>query len=292
MEIEAKIHELTECDSSGRVEALLPEAFKLAMSLDQKGGYSRIGPLTPFFNQVETEEGRSTVEALARGLLVRMATLECWRPTCQVPQSIRDRLELQRERIIEETMEKPIGHYLPSNDAFLKDFSILRGKTLPLNTGVVDTRTSLWRRPLVTGPISQRLNFLKLLLREPKGVRFFLQHHIHSSMLDQFNREGRLRTYQLVAELLEANPEYKGFVGASWFYDPALEKISPHLSYLANDPLSGGAYRFYIEKDLSGSALAKSKTRKELYEKGKYVPRLYILAWHRKDLLKWSSNRF
>lgn len=156
---------------------------------------------------------------------------------------------------------------------------------MPVYTGIVDTYTALWRRPLVFGALIQRVKFLRLLLKPPLGRHYFFQHHTHTSLLRRFNSEGWNRTYDLVAELLVANEDHKGFCGASWFYDPQLENISPRLVYLAADPIAGGAERFHLGEDHTGSALSKSNTRVKFYDQGKYLPQSYLLVWYRKSMI-------
>jgi hypothetical protein len=92
----------------------------------------------------------------------------------------------------------------------------------------------------------------------------------------------------MVAEMLERHEEIKGMFGASWFYDPQLENISPRLMYLQKIPLAGGAQMFYMGADRTGNALAKSKTRLKLYEEGRYRPQEYMLVWPRKELMAWA----
>lgn len=248
--------------------------------------YNWLGGLAEEFSEIEDRRGKAGLELVARLLLLSSVDGSIWKPACQVPETIRLEIKQEQERIRNEVLTSPSGHYLPGKDAFLKDFSILRGAAMPVYTGIVDTHTSLWRRPLIFGPIGQRFRFLRILLTRPLGTRYFYQYHIHTSLLKRFNEEGRNTTYRLVAELLKANADHKGFCGASWYYDPQLEDFSPRLAYLAAHPLVGGAMRFHLGVDHSGSALSKSKTRVELYESGKYVPQSYMLVWLKKDMIK------
>lgn len=294
MEIEShvygKIRNLLGVNFQEYDSEILSRMLEIVPSLQFNGGYSNIGELKEFFIDLEKNKGVQVSEAAARVLLVEMTKPAYWTPSCRVPGSVLKKVSRSRERVVKEATEEPVGHYNPFHDAFLKDFSILRGKSMPVNTGIVDTKTVLWRRPMIVGPLKQRFRFMFLLLRPPAGTRYFFQHHTHTSMLKEFNKKGRLGTYNLVCDLLEINFQYKGFVSASWYNDPALESISPRLTYLAQDPLRGGAYRFYVGEDSSGSALAKSKTRNELYQNGEYMPRVYMVVWHRAEMLKWGKK--
>ena len=78
----------------------------------------------------------------------------------------------------------------------------------------------------------------------------------------------------------------------SWYYDPALENISPHLSYLKEIPLKNGARLFYVGSSKADIEMAtkKSKTRKKFYDQGKYVPTRFLLVWPRNGLADWAGK--
>ena len=282
----SEISKIFETESAHSWDSDFSRVLEKASQLSGFRSYKWLGSLAGEFDDIETRKGAIGLEFIARLLLLASVDGEIWRPACNVPEAIRAELRHEQGRIRNEALESPIGHYLPQKDAFLKDFSLLRGAAMPVYTGIVDTHTSLWRRPLIFGTLSQKMRFLGVLLSRPMGTRYFFQHHTHTSLLDRFNDEGWIKTYRLVAELLAVNPDHKGFCGISWFYDPQLEKVSPRLSYLAGFPLSRGAIRFHLGEDNSGSALSKSKTRVELYESGKYIPQSYMLVWPRKRMSK------
>jgi hypothetical protein len=90
--------------------------------------------------------------------------------------------------------------------------------------------------------------------------------------------------------MLELHPEIKGIWTGSWFNDPAIETVSPRLTYLRKMPQDNGAYAFYSNLASTSGALSKSKTRQKLYEEKKYIPKSYALIWPRKPLLKWAVS--
>ncbi|MFT6665748.1 MAG: hypothetical protein ACJA05_002619 [Porticoccus sp.] len=55
---------------------------------------------------------------------------------------------------------------------------------------------------------------------------------MHPHFTKAFNPEGWMETYENLADLLAANPSLLGVQSTSWFLDPALMEVSPHLSYL------------------------------------------------------------
>ena len=90
--------------------------------------------------------------------------------------------------------------------------------------------------------------------------------------------------------MLKIDESIKGLARTSWYFDPKIKMISPHLSYLQELPLKNGAHLFYVGADHSGSALEKSKSRLMLYNKGDYTPMNYLLVWPRDALLAWSEK--
>ncbi len=112
-------------------------------------------------------------------------------------------------------------------------------------------------------------------------------------LLSEFNEIGWQEFYIRVAELMKINTSIKGIYGGSWFFDPDLEEISPRLSYLRKIPIENGGRFFYTgsnEHDIKLSTL-KSKTRKKLYQEGKYLPKSYLLIWSRTKLLAWADKK-
>ena len=122
--------------------------------------------------------------------------------------------------------------------------------------------------------------------------RPWLDPHIHQARLDEYEREGRARAFRLMAELLEANPDYHGVLAAPWMYDPVVAEISPHLAYVREQVLEGGATLFPLGSSdaVIAHAIATSRTRRRLYEEGRYMPTAYVYLWRRHDLVAWSRR--
>ncbi len=128
---------------------------------------------------------------------------------------------------------------------------------------------------------------MKMLL-ECGGNRPFYEIYTHLSELEDFNPDGWDQCYLRIAGMLELNPEIRGMWGGSWFYDPAMAQVSPNLCYLREKPQQNGAKVFFSNISLDSGALAKSKTRRDLYEQGKYMPKAYALIWQRDALIGWA----
>jgi hypothetical protein len=107
----------------------------------------------------------------------------------------------------------------------------------------------------------------------------------------EFNELGWIRFLHRTAGLLMKN-SVQGLLGMSWFYDPALHFVSPHLGYLRSIMMNNGAVSVRMGATASDvdAATRTSMTRRRLYESGQYHPRVYAIIWHRKDLLSWASQ--
>lgn len=131
------------------------------------------------------------------------------------------------------------------------------------------------------------MNYLVHDARRP-----WLQNHTESRWLDDFNPEGWDRMWRTAAALLQTRPGLAGAMGASWFYDPQLETVSPRLNYLRADPVAGGAWLVHQGPGAGHTerATATSPTRRALLEAGEYTPTSWLLAWPRGKLIRWADQ--
>ena len=117
--------------------------------------------------------------------------------------------------------------------------------------------------------------------------------HVDSNdpiLLSEFTESGWNRSLHRLAELLKTS-SVKGIIGCAWFYDPALSNISPHLAYIRSVIVANGGVGFRHRSSPSAieAATRTSRTRKRLYEEGRYLPANYTLVWLRKELLAWAG---
>ncbi len=192
-------------------------------------------------------------------------------------------------RILSEFATNAPGFYQYPRDVFLKDLAICSLRLIPVGVQYIDAHAGLPRSLLVrAGPrqfIAAVLFFLRL-----GGFKPLYQIHADPRTIHNLNPETRSSCLLRTAKILQLNPHMLGMFGGSWFYDPHLETVSPRLSYLRSQP--PGAQTFYVGKD-KGSldmALAKSQTRRRLYEEGKYVPASYLCIWPRRVLISWARK--
>jgi hypothetical protein len=170
-------------------------------------------------------------------------------------------------------------------DVFWKELAVARLQFFPLTSGVAEFYSGFGiKQGLSINPV-QTVKFLKVLLFN--GKKPYYRIHIHTPQLSKFTEENWIESYKQVAIMLKRNSTIKGLLRASWFFDPRIKTISPHLGYLHDLPKVNGAKLFRIGVDDSGNAISTSKSRRKLYEEGHYVPTNYLLVWSRGDIIKW-----
>lgn len=178
-----------------------------------------------------------------------------------------------------------------ADDALIKDLQSYTGRLVPCGAQIVDVHAAVPRRLLVSDGTARLTGNLRFFARAGGFARFYAI-HTHTPTLDEFHADGWDRCYLCIAELLRADPSARGMVGGSWFYDPALERVSPRLAYLRRRPLDEGARLFRVGPTESAhrDALATSATRRSMHERGEYVPTQYCLVWPRAGLLAWAER--
>jgi len=178
-------------------------------------------------------------------------------------------------------------------DPWRKNLLILSGGLVPVGAEFADPCSGIPRSTLLRGGAGQSLKLAATVAFETHGFRPCIELHAHPDVLEEFTVEGWERTYHRLAELLEQNPQFKAIIASSWFRDPALAAISPRLAYLREVPCRGGARLFVTGRDEQGTsgALARSPTRRRLFERGGYVPTIHLLVWARSALLAWHRGK-
>lgn len=192
-------------------------------------------------------------------------------------------------RMMQRGLAQPDWPASLGDDVFLKDLGIARFTLVPCVSHLVYRHSGVPRRALLTPSAPWRQRFAVLgRLAEAGGFRPFLENHVHPAMLSHFDAAGRERCFALVAALLRHWPDSRGLMGTSWYYDPALARVSPHLAYLHDGPVSRGA----VVMDMGASdaaragATARSARRRDAVARGDYQPRNYLMVWSRQRMLR------
>jgi hypothetical protein len=240
---------------------------------------------------VEASGGKTASRAFLRCVIAQGAAITlASRRFAELPPRVGGEHVLQLERIVADTNCEHEWLSL-DHDLFQKEFGIATLRLYAVGAQLVDYRCGVPRSLVLRGGIGQALGKLGTMLRLG-GFRPYFQIHTHTFMLDRFNEQGWDECYLCCAELYALHPDVLGMYGSSWFYDPALETVSPRLSYLRHIPASGGAHLLYVQT--GGSAinlsLSSSPTRRKLYEKGEYVPKSYMLLWGKEDQMAWAAR--
>ena len=209
-------------------------------------------------------------------------------PLC-IPGSIAKLYERELDRIksvVESGDPASLGFKL---DVRQKDLAILTFRLIPVGAEFAEPWSAIWRRQVLTSRASQILKAINFFMLKRNGFSPYFQLHIHQESHADFHEDGCMQTYGRLAELLEQNREHKGWFSSSWLVDPALEQVSPHLSYLRTVPENNGGAIFYVEDDPTGKtgALATSRTRRRMFESGRYHPRIYLRVWPRSAAISW-----
>jgi hypothetical protein len=207
----------------------------------------------------------------------------------------RRRFIVQYDRILRHTESDGYAHpsrpFLRRN-LFLKDLGLARTTMLPVNGRVLDVYARIPRRPLLTGLPASAPFYWKALV-ELGGFSPYIGVHLHIPMHDGYTagndqRTGFLEDFLIIAEFMARMPQIRGTLGYGWLQDPALTRVAPHLAHAHTMTKAYGAQFLDMgtDDDTVRSALARSKTRQQLYDEGKYRPRSFIRLWGRADMLR------
>jgi hypothetical protein len=178
-----------------------------------------------------------------------------------------------------------------SHDLFHKEFGLASLRLFAAGAQLIDVRCGVPRSMLFKNGLWGLPNLAYAFARLG-GFKPYFEIHTHIFNLERFNEEGWADCYRACAALYDVFPRSLGMFGASWFYDPAIEQISPRLSYLRKTPLAGKAMILYCDtgESAKANALSTSSSRRALYEAGKYTPKNYMLIWGKSDQIAWSRS--
>lgn len=206
------------------------------------------------------------------------------------PQQIQDLFAIEYQRIAKEVENNHLGFYNYDNDLFCKDLAVCICKMFPVGALKVEV-SGIPRRILFVGGWRQLLNSLKLFFRLGK-IKPTYEIHLDIRYRADFTPEGWDNCFLLISEMLGKNPELLGVTGASWFFDPQISMISPHLCYLRKRIEDNGGKFFFFQKNnhTTELALCSSITRRKLYDKGLYKPASYMTFWARTDIMIWARK--
>ena len=251
-------------------------------------------PVLATLAEVEARFGAAGLGIYKKGLIIQLIDrLPARVSTLQLPQPVIDLFADMLDFVVRDLSEIPDEAYLPSEDALVRELRLASARSVLCGARVVDLNSLVPKSIYRNLGWKSNLKCLWFLYGRMGGLAPLYRVHVETRYLRDFNEEGWVRTYKTIAMMMRQNPAIRGVVGTSWFYDPQLETISPWLAHLRTRPVEYGAYlRYDGPGDIhTERAIATSRKRRELYEKGQYVPTCYTLIWARKDLLRWADRQ-
>ena len=245
--------------------------------------------------EVEQAELRSSAECsivrqVFRDMLEQFEAARC---PLQLPASVTVLYERELKRLWNLTQKADDDEMRFSLDTRRKDLAILSFRLIPIGAEFAEPAANIWFRKVLTGGVLQFFRAIRFFTGHARPFGPWFQLHMHPQSKDDFSEDGWMASYVRLGELLRLNPQYCGWYSASWFVDPALASVSPHLSYLWEVPRENGGEVFFLWKDVAGEsgALATSRTRRRSHSEGTYVPKVYLRVWPRDAAIAWSARQ-
>jgi hypothetical protein len=205
-------------------------------------------------------------------------------------EKVKNNLIVEYNRIIQDIGSNENGFYDYSNDLFCKDLSIASLRMFPAGLLKVESCTGIPRSCVLSNGGRDIFSWLRLAMKS-RGFNPFYEIHLDVRYAKDFTPDGWCNALRTVGEMLVLNPHIKGITGASWFFDPQIRTISPHLLYLRElIEKNGGRFLFNkTDPHVTELAISKSNTRRVMYVSKKYTPVSYFMVWLRSDILRWLN---
>ena len=177
------------------------------------------------------------------------------------------------------------------SDLWAKDIALASGRLWHAGAVLIQPRMGLSRRLLLQGGAPTLLRGV-VTLAAMGGHYPLYDMHTANHTFPYFRPEGWAESYRRIARALARDREAKGIFCAVWFFDPAVQRVSPNLAYLRQFPLERGAVFLKVRTTEDGrqSALWNSPPRRALYEAGEYDPQEHLMIWPRRAMLAWLSR--
>lgn len=247
--------------------------------------------------QIETRFGEPALEGYLKLVLLSFIQRngEAYSKFRCLPDQVLAYYDINHNRIVDSIERNEYsGRFLFTNSRFQKDLAIVSGRLTPVGAEKLHL-ARMPKRFMATRGLRQFLSVSVFVGLETRGFQPFYQYHADVQdphLLSLFNEKGWIQTFRLIGEMMKWDKRIKGTFGCSWFFDPALEKVSPRLTYLRKVQTDNGARHFCLGTTPSAirDSTLKSKTRRRLYDEGKYIPTSYIVIWPRKALIEWAQS--
>ncbi len=293
--IDAGIARLSDGDEGrSRGEAVVPE-FLSAMRAPHPARQPRIIPLVQTLDScvVHGPESNAEPDAAAERLLLLLATQRSMRERADRRLPVSVQLQLMSFWL---TMAVPAKR---SVELFRRGTNTFESAC---ETAVLERipagqlswiRSGLPRRNVLDLAPASTLPFLAAILLDMKGFKPMYFTHANAFRRNRFimlEVEAR-RSYLRMGQAMRAEPDIKGLVTVSWYHDPDLPRVSPHLSWMNAIIQEGGGvvYRGGVAHESSGT-FENSTARQAAAGRGDYEPREGIVLWPRNAMLAWVDR--
>ncbi|OLC07779.1 MAG: hypothetical protein AUJ01_04540 [Acidobacteria bacterium 13_1_40CM_3_65_5] len=108
--------------------------------------------------------------------------------------------------------------------------------------------------------------------------------------LVMLERQQHLSFYRM-AVAMDRQPAIRGFVAQSWFHSPDVPRVSPHLAWVNRVFHDWGGV--VVDAGPAGSdsgVFERGESRRRLADAGQYAPRLGLVVWPRRAMLRWAEH--
>lgn len=212
-----------------------------------------------------------------------------------VPPAVKVLIEKEYRRIEKSIASADDAHFDLTHHDVRCDFRIVGFGRTPVGVHHVEIG-GVPRRLLWSDGAGQAWRLATTLARAGGHAPFYVSHFSHGikpwAFLLVYNPESQAAWHRNVAECLRLNPHVRGLLATSWWYDPQLAHVSPHLAFLREGSIAHGALllRAGVTEGSTKYALAHSPERQQLFEAGRYRPVSHAVLWTRQALLDWADR--
>ncbi len=155
-------------------------------------------------------------------------------------------------------------------------------------------RAGIPRRWIMQAPVRQRLRLAQYIGIQLRGFKPIWQTHLPKQPPGvHLTEQEFVRSHLEIARALRRQPGIRGIASSSWYYDPEIGAVSPHLGFIHELLQANGCFVFEIPCDdaMRESALYGSRARQRAFADGRYRPRDFARLWSRDALLRWAERQ-
>jgi hypothetical protein len=155
-------------------------------------------------------------------------------------------------------------------------------------------RTGIPRRWIVQARSSERLRLVRYIATRLGGFKPVWETHMPKQPPGVHLTEAAfVGSHVEIARALERHPKIRGIASTSWFYDPEIAVVSPHLAFIHELLAANDCFVFEVPCDepMRENALHGSRARQVAHAAGTYRPRAFARVWSRDALLRWAKRQ-